>query len=124
MPDKVIDNISGMLNEEKWTRATLNDYAIGNFQELDGIIEKVIAEGAHDEVQALCEEHLEHTKNSIVALYVSGVVSLRKQQVDDTHLLNEFYLQVKYIFRVTVKADNEPSHDLHPMAVNNVHRLH
>lgn len=88
MPEKIIENISGMLNEEKWTRATLNDYAIGNFQELDGVIETVIAKGIQDEVQTLCEEHLEHTKNSIVALYVSGVISLSKQQVDDTHLLN------------------------------------
>lgn len=88
MPDKIIENISGMLNEEKWTRATLNDYAIGNFRELDGVIETVIASGVLEEVQELCEEHLEHTKNSIVALYISGVISLSKQQVDDTHLLN------------------------------------
>ena len=88
MAAKIIEQINGMLNEEKWTRATLNDYAIGNFEELDGIIEKVISSGAQDEVQQMCEEHLEHTKNSIVALYVSGVISLSKQQVDDTHLLN------------------------------------
>ncbi len=88
MAAKVIDQINGMLNEEKWTRATLNDYAIGNFEELDGIIESVIAKGSQDEVQQTCEEHLEHTKNSIVALYISGVISLSKQQVDDTHLLN------------------------------------
>ncbi len=88
MPDKIIERISGMLNEEKWTRATLNDYAVGNFKELDKVIEEVITGEAHDEVQELCLEHLEHTKNSIVALYISGVVSLRKQQVDDTHLLN------------------------------------
>ncbi|MCK5249083.1 MAG: transcription elongation factor GreA, partial [Spirochaetaceae bacterium] len=88
MPEKTIENISGMLNEEKWTRATLNDYAIGNFQELDGVIETVIAKGVQDEVQIICEEYLEHTKNSIVALYISGVISLSKQQVDDSHLLN------------------------------------
>lgn len=88
MPEKIIEDISGMLNEEKWTRATLNDYAIGNFQELDTFIDTVVAKGVQDEVQTICEEHLEHTKNSIVALYVSGVISLSKQQVDDTHLLN------------------------------------
>jgi len=88
MPEKIIENVSGMLNEEKWTRATLNDYAIGNFQELDGVIDSVIANGVQDEVQDICDEHLEHTKNSIVALYISGVISLSKQQVDDTHLLN------------------------------------
>jgi len=88
MPEKIIENITGMLNEEKWTRATLNDYAIGNFQELDGVIDSVIANTVQDDVQNICDEHLEHTKNSIVALYISGVISLSKQQVDDTHLLN------------------------------------
>ena len=88
MAAKIIDQINGMLNEEKWTRATLNDYAIGNFEELDGIIDSVLSAGSQDDVQKTCEEHLEHTKNSIVALYISGVISLSKQQVDDTHLLN------------------------------------
>jgi transcription elongation factor GreA len=88
MPEKIIEDITGMLNEEKWTRATLNDYAIGNFQELDVIIENIIVKGTQDEVLELCEEHLEHTKNSIVALYVAGIISLSKQQVDDTHLMN------------------------------------
>ena len=92
MPEKIIENVIRMLNEEKWTRATLNDYAVGSFQELDGVIETVITKGVQDDVQddvqTICEEHLEHTKNSIVALYISGVVSLSKQQVDDTRLLN------------------------------------
>ena len=88
MPEKIVESINGMLNEEKWTRATLNDYAVGNFHELDEVAEAIISEGLQDEVTSLCEEHLEHTKNSIAALYFSGVVSLSKNQVDDTHLLN------------------------------------
>lgn len=88
MSEEIIENVSGMLTEEKWTRATLNDYAVGSFKELDGVIETVTAAGVQDDVQKICEEYLEHTKNSIVALYISGVVSLSKQQVDDTHLLN------------------------------------
>ncbi|PIE04788.1 MAG: transcription elongation factor GreA [Spirochaetales bacterium] len=87
MPD-TIKKISGMLNEEKWTRATLNDYAIGNFQELDSVIEAVINEKSREEVLELCNEHLEHTKNSIAALYIAGILSLSKQQVDDSYLLN------------------------------------
>ena len=34
-----------------------------------------------------CEEHLGHTRNSIIALYVSGVLSLRKRLLDDTNLI-------------------------------------
>jgi len=88
MPKKIVNEIHGMLTGEKWTRATLHDYAISNFHELDSLIESVIAKGLQDEAQTLCDEHLEHTKNSIVALYISGVISLSKQQVDDSHLLN------------------------------------
>ena len=88
MPEDIIKTITGMLNEEKWTRATLNDYAISNFKDLDVLIEKATAQGIQDEVKTLCDEHLEHTKNSIVALYISGIISLSKQLVDDTHLLN------------------------------------
>ena len=88
MSDNLINDISRMLNEEKWTRATLNDYAVGNFHELDKIVEKVIASELHNDVISLCEEHLASARNSISALYISGVISLNKQQVDDSHLLN------------------------------------
>jgi len=88
MPKKIVNEVHSMLTEEKWTRATLHDYAITSFHELDSLIENVIAKGLQDEILKLCDEHLEHTKNSIVALYISGVISLSKQQVDDSHLLN------------------------------------
>jgi len=88
MSEEVIKTVSGMLNEEKWTRISINDFTVLNFQELNGVVETVLAKGAQDEVQSLCETHLEHNKNGIVALYLSGVLSLNKQRVDDTHLLN------------------------------------
>ncbi len=88
MPEKLVENIVGMLNEEKWTRVTLNDYAVRNFQTLDSLIEQILAENHQDEIKNLCEEHLEHTKNSFAALYISGIISLSKHQVDDTHLLH------------------------------------
>lgn len=88
MPEQTIQTINAMLNEEKWTRATLNDYAVGNFKELDEVIETVSSEGIQKEVQELCEEHLKNAKNSIVALYIGGLISLSKQQVDDAHLHN------------------------------------
>jgi transcription elongation factor GreA len=44
-------------------------------------------QSAEDEVLAVCEEHLKHTRNSIVGLYVSGVISLSRQLVDDSNLI-------------------------------------
>jgi len=88
MSDGTIEkSISERLNEEKWTRATLNNYTINNFRELDSDIEQILTEGKEAEVRELCDEHLNHTKNSIVALYLSGTIAISRQQVDDTNIV-------------------------------------
>jgi transcription elongation factor GreA len=87
MAEDILKTINELLNEEKWTRATLNSYSINNFKELDEIIRKTTEEGLREEVKELCDEHLQHTKNSIIALYISGVFALSKHLVDDSHLV-------------------------------------
>jgi len=87
MSDLLTKEIESHLNEEKWTRATLNSYTINHFKELDDRIEEINEAGVQDEVRSLCDEHLQHTKNSIIALYISGVLSLSRQQIDDTNLV-------------------------------------
>ena len=88
MAEQSMSALSELLNEEKWTRATINNYTVQNFKELDGIIESIISNEQEDEVRDQAEEHLKHTKNSIIALYISGILALRKQLVDDTNILN------------------------------------
>jgi transcription elongation factor GreA len=85
--DKILKSVQELLNEEKWTRAALNSYTIHNFQELDKTLEEVIRENAQEAVKEICVEHLHHTKNSIIALYLSGIISLSQQLVDDSHLI-------------------------------------
>lgn len=87
MSEQMVHTITDMLNEEKWTRATLNNYTINNFKELDELLEKIQTDDSQDEVKALCDEHLAHTKNSIIALYLSGIISLSKQLIDDSNLI-------------------------------------
>ena len=84
---EVLRSINELLNEEKWTRATINNYTIHNFQELDGIISQIFEQNFQEQVKAVCEEHLHHTKNSIIALYISGVIALSQQIVNDSHLI-------------------------------------
>ena len=91
-----VKTIAEILNEEKWTRATLNNYSIGNFKELDALIKDSYEEEVQGEVKDLCDEHLTHTKNSIAALYISGILGLRRQLIDDTNL----------IVLITIFADN------------------
>lgn len=87
MSEKLIAQVSELLNEEKWTRATLNNYTVANFEELDQVLDKVFEAEIQDEVLEMCDEHLVHTKNSIIALYLSGIIHLSKQNVDDTNLV-------------------------------------
>lgn len=84
----LVQKVTELLNEEKWTRATLNNYTVANFQELDELVKNVHEEGLEPEIRELCEEHLHHTKNSIIALYVSGLLDLARQSVDDANLIH------------------------------------
>lgn len=87
MSEEMINKISDLLNEEKWTRASLGNYTKKNFEELDETISEILASNINDEIRDLCEEHLQRSKNSIIALYISGIIALDKQQIDDSHLV-------------------------------------
>ena len=84
---ELVQSVVEQLNQEKWTRATLNNYTINNFKELDSLLDQIIQEELEDDVLEVCEEHLHHTKNSIIALYLSGILRLRHQAVDDSNLV-------------------------------------
>jgi transcription elongation factor GreA len=84
----ILRNVQEMLNEEKWTRAALSNYSTGQFKELDVILKEARDEKLYDELKTLCDEHLVHTKNSIIALYFSGMISLSRQLIDDAALVN------------------------------------
>jgi transcription elongation factor GreA len=89
----MIEKIQELLHEEKWTRATINSYSVHNFTELAEIVEQ-ISEDNLLEIKDMCDEHLVHTKNSIIALYISGIISQKKHFIDDSNLLqliNLFY---------------------------------
>lgn len=85
---QLTERITELLNEEKWTRATLNNYTVANFSDLDELIEQIQDKEQADEVLDLCNEHLHHTKNSIIALYISGRIKIRRQNVDDANLVS------------------------------------
>lgn len=83
-----IKMISERLNEEKWTRATLNSYTISNFKELDAIINDEYAKENASSLKEVCDEHLIHTKNSLIALYISGIISFMQQNIDDSKFIS------------------------------------
>ncbi|MDR3324741.1 MAG: transcription elongation factor GreA [Spirochaetaceae bacterium] len=88
MSDDILNNIQKMLNEEKFTRAALSNYSIAQFKELDEVLSEAKTALCLDELKALCDEHLSHSKNSIIAEYLSGIISLSRQIIDDALLVN------------------------------------
>jgi len=88
MSEALLKNVQEMLNEEKWTRATLSNYSTNQFKELDEILKQARECRSDNELQKLCDEHLSHTKNSIIALYLGGMTALSQQIIDDAAMIN------------------------------------
>ena len=84
----LLKNLQETLNEEKWTRATLSNYSTSQFKELDKILKTARNEKAVDELKKNCDEHLANSRNSIIALYLSGMVALSRQIIDDSAMIN------------------------------------
>jgi len=84
----LLKNLQEMLNEEKWTRATLGNYSTNQFKELDIILKNARDEKVVNELKKNCDTHLTHTRNSIIALYLSGMVALSRQIIDDSAMIN------------------------------------
>jgi transcription elongation factor GreA len=89
--------VQEMLNEEKWTRTTLTNYTASSLKELDTLIAEAEASDGFDEIVALCEEHLSHTKTSVIALYIAGIAGLKKQPADESFLVQllDLFAEVK-----------------------------
>ena len=86
MAENLIQSVQDMLKEETWTRATISGYTQNNLKELADIVEKARNENCVDEILTLCDEHLSHSKDSIIALYLSGIFSLQKGIIDNSSL--------------------------------------
>ena len=87
MDTNITERISHLLNEEKWTRAAIGSFSVSNFDELDSIIKEIADDETKEAVLADCEEHLAHNKNSIIGLYISGILTLSRNRLDDSNML-------------------------------------
>jgi len=38
MSEQILEKLENLLNEEKWTRATINNYTIKNFEDLNKLM--------------------------------------------------------------------------------------
>lgn len=78
--------VQEMLKEETWTRATISNYTKNNLIELAALVEQAVREDAVDEIKAICDEQLAGNRDSIIALYLSGMLGLKKGTLDTSAL--------------------------------------
>ena len=88
MSEELENSVREMLKEETWTRAGISNFTKNNLVELAGILEKTRAENCENTIKEICDEQLAHTKDSIVALYLSGMISLLQGSLDNSNLVS------------------------------------
>ncbi|MDE5898944.1 MAG: transcription elongation factor GreA, partial [Treponemataceae bacterium] len=85
--EDLMKSVQEMLKEETWTRAAISSYTKEKIIELASIVEKARSENCTAELQAICDEVLSNSKDSIIALYISGMISLQKGALDNSALV-------------------------------------
>ena len=86
MSKELVDLVQAKLKEDTWTRATISNYTKNDLVELTTIVEKAKSENCIDEIKEVCDEQLSHTKDSITALYISGMLALKQGSLDNSSL--------------------------------------
>lgn len=84
---ELVQSVQNMLKEETWTRATISNYTQNNLKEFAGIVEKARNENCADEIYDICKTHLSHSRDSIIALYICGILDLQKGSLDNSYLI-------------------------------------
>ncbi|MBO4404685.1 MAG: transcription elongation factor GreA [Treponema sp.] len=88
MSEELENSVREMLKKESWTRAGISNFTKNNLIELAETLEKAKSEGSEKKVKEICDEQLVHSKDSIMALYMSGMIALRSGEVDTSALVS------------------------------------
>ncbi len=87
MSEELVSSVQEMLKQETWTRAAISNYTKNNLQELSTILDQARSQDCEDQIKEICDELLSHNKDSIAALYLSGMIALRKGSLDNSALI-------------------------------------
>ncbi len=88
MSEELVKKVQEQLKEESWTRAAISNVTQNSIEELEKIVAQAVQENAVSEIREVCDEHLTHSKDSITALYVSGMLALRQGALDNSALVS------------------------------------
>ncbi|MBO7122724.1 MAG: transcription elongation factor GreA [Treponema sp.] len=88
MSEELVKKVQEQLKEESWTRAAISNVTQNNIEELEKIVAQAVQENAVSEIREVCDEHLTHSKDSITALYISGMLALKQGALDNSALVS------------------------------------
>lgn len=81
----LIQSVQDMLKEATWTRATISNYKESDLKELANILEQAKNENSLNQIYDICKEQLNHSKDSIIALYICGITELKNGSSDNSN---------------------------------------
>lgn len=124
MSEELENSVQNMLKEETWTRAGISNFTKNNLVELAGVLEKARSENCEDKIKEICDERLSRTKDSIIALYLSGMVALRQGSLDNSALVslmdifekNHKETLVEYLCTTVLEEDQQNKFALRKLA--------
>ena len=88
MAEDLMKEAQDLLKEESWTRAAISNITQNDIQKLEKYVDRAVQEGKVLEVRELCDEHLTRSKDSITALYISGMLALLQKTLDNSALVS------------------------------------
>ncbi len=90
MSEELENSVREMLKAETWTRAGIANFTKSNIEELEKVLEDCKNQNCEYAIKDICDEQLAHTKESIVALYLSGMIAIRTGSIDTSALYTLF----------------------------------
>ena len=124
MSEELVKKVSERLKEESWTRAAISNVTQNSIEELEKIVAQAVQENAVSEIREVCDEHLTHSKDSITALYISGMLALKQGALDNSALIslvdifnkNKKEAIVEYICKSVLASDENNKFALRALA--------
>ncbi len=88
MLEELENSVREMLKAETWTRAGIGSFTINNLNELSKVLETTHTEAAEETILEICDEQLQKTKESVSALYIKGMLSLRDRSFESKEIVS------------------------------------
>lgn len=88
MAAELITKVREELKEETFTRSTVGNYTQERLNELYSYVKQAEDEKCIDELLAECDDHLATSKESIIAMYISAMLTVIKGDIDNSALVN------------------------------------